>query len=365
MKIHITGTPEIKKKQISEIVTFLNKSNGPLKFSSLENIPDESIQTYRRVEQQDVINFIDINNICEIYRPTKSVSTEDILVVLTTRKMLCPYVTIKNWFSFFKGKNIIVRDNNWKGCDKVKPEIVMAHQIIENVFQILAGYQIQSFNDFHFQGKSCINDLCSNEYELIHKIRGAHICEDCQNKATNNGMIPEIFFQIINIIEMIRNEISNHKSYVDRIELKNIFINSNGDIEIGDKKIVLPPIAQTVYVFFLMYKGESFRPYTLKKYVKELENLFLIFKNTESTKPVHTLFGESSTRSKTDTLKEHRYNIKKAIKKVLGEQLSEIYKIGSYSKKERSIYSYYSLFPNNTSFNVEIDPIFLRLIGKT
>ena len=365
MKIHITGTPEIKKKQISEIVTFLNKSNGPLEFSSLENITNESIQTYRKDEPEKNIDFIDINNICKIYRDSNPVPAEDILVVLTNRKMLCEYVTIKNWFSFFSGNNIIVRDNNWKGCDKINPEKIMAHQIIENVFQILAGYQIQSPNDFHYQSESCINDFCSNEYEIQHKIRAAHICDDCRNKALKNGMSPDTFFQIINIISMIRDEVSNNKSIVDKIELKNIFIKSNGDVEIGDKKIILRPIAKTIYVFFLMYKGESFRPYNLKSYVKELESIFFMYKNTDSTKPVHTLFRNDSMRSNTDTLKEHRYNIKKAIKKVLGEQLSDIYKIGSYTKDEGSTSFYYSLIPNNTSFKVEIDPKFLKQIGKT
>ena len=365
MKIHITGTPEIKKKQISEIVDFLNKSKGPLKFSSLENITDESIQSYRTDEHRDVIDFYDINKICEIYRDSNPIPAEDILVVLTNRKMLCEYVTIKNWFSFFSGNNIIVRDNNWKGCDKINPEKIMAHQIIENVFQILAGYKIQSHNDFHHQSESCINDFCGNEYEIQYKIRAAHICEDCQNKAIKNGMNSDVLFQVINIILMIRDDISNHKSIVDKIELKNIYIKSNGDIEIGDKEIILSPIAKTVYVFFLMNKGESFRPYHLKNHKKELESVFLTIKKTDSTKPVHTLFGDDSFRSNTDTLKDHRYNIKKAIKKVLGDQLSEIYKIGSYTKEEGTTYFNYSTIPNNTSFKVEIDPIFLRLIGKT
>jgi len=114
-----------------------------------------------------------------------------------------------------------------------------------------------------------------------------------------------------------------------------------------------------------MYKGKSFRPYHLKSYVKELESIFLIFKNTDSTKPVHTLFRNDSMRSNTDTLKEHRYNIKKAIKKVLGEQLSEIYKIGSFTQYEGDTYSYYSQIPSNASFKIDIDPLFLKHIRNT
>jgi len=365
MTIHITKTPGMGRNMVPNILNLLNNLNGPLTFSSTGRITNKTIEKYQNDNHLDVLYYEDINKICNTIREKYTIPSEDIVVILTSRKILCSYITSKNWFSFFKNNNIVVRDNNWEGCDKIEPEKIMAHQIIENVFQILAGYQILLHNEFHHQSESCINDFCNNEYEIQYKIRAAHICDDCQSKAINNGMSLEILFQIINNISMIRDEISNHKTIIDRINLKNIFIKSNGDIEIGDKKIKLPPITKTVYVFFLKYKGESFRPNLLKRYVKELESIFLIFKNTDSTKPVHTLFGDDSNRSTTDTLKEHRYNIKRAIKKVLGEQLAELYKVGSFTKYEGSTYFYYSTIPNNTSFKVEIDPMFLRQIGKT
>lgn len=73
--------------------------------------------------------------------------------------------------------------------------------------------------------------------------------------------------------------------------------------------------------------------------------------------------GEDSNRKKTDTLKDHRYNIKKAIKDVIGEQLSELYKIGSHSSEKGSTKYYYSEFPKNTAFKINIDQNFLKHIG--
>lgn len=367
MRIQVTGTPEIKQKQIKEIVDFLNKTKGPLLFNQLKTINDNSLQNfadqYWNGDRTRPFDFENVNSICNLYRDKNTIPKEDIVVVLTSRKILCEFITEKHFFSYFDNNNIIVRDNNWKGCDKINPNMVLAHQIIENIFQILAGYKLQSYNDFHFQSESCINDFCNNEYELQYKIRGAHICSDCSERATNNGMDPRVYIQISNIISQIRDEISTLKMFLNNIKLKDLNVTAEGNVEIGSEPIELTAISKTIYVFFLIHRGESLSLYNLKNYKNQLERILLIFSKSESTKPINTLLGVDSNRKNTDTLKDHRYNIKKAIKNVIGEQLSELYKIGSHSSEKGSIKYYYSEFPSNTSFKVNIDQKFLKHIG--
>lgn len=366
MRIQVTGTPEIKQKQIKEIVAFLNRTKGPLLFNQLKTINDDSLQAfanqYWNGDRTRPFDFENVNSICNLYRDENTIPKEDIVVVLTSRRILCEFITEKHFFSYFDNNNIIVRDNNWKGCDKINPNMVLAHQIIENVFQILAGYKLQSYNDFHFQSESCINDFCNNEYELQYKIRGAHICENCSERAAANGMDHQVYIQISSIISLIRDEISTLKTFFQNIKLKDINVTAEGNVEIGNKPVELTAISKTVYVFFLLHIGESLRSYDLESYKNQLERIFLIFSKSTSTKPIATLLGKDSSRKKTDTLKDHRYNIKKAIKNVIGEQLSELYKIGSYTKENGSVKLYYSEFPKNTAFKINIDQNFLKHI---
>lgn len=367
MRIQVTGTPEIKQKQIKEIVDFLNKTKGPLLFNQLKTINDNSLQNfadqYWNGDRTRPFDFENVNLICNLYRDTNTIPKEDIVVVLTSRQILCEFITEKHFFSYFDNNNIIVRDNNWKGCDKIDPNMVLAHQIIENVFQILAGYKLQSYSDFHYQSESCINDFCNNEYELQYKIRGAHICENCINRAVNNGMEILTLSQIQKLISSIRDNISSYRSFLLKSKLTDIEINKNGDITIGDKKIDLTPITKTIYIFFLIYKGESFRAIELKKHEKLLESIYLMFTNTSSTKPVKTLIGQGTDRPNTDTLKEHRYKIKKTISSVLGNELSELYKVGSYSQQTNTIFKYFSHFPKNSSFNININKDFIKYLN--
>ena len=370
MKIHVTGTSEIKTTQINEIVDFLNKTKGPLEFFNLDKIYqktiDKSSSESNRSYYKGNYSFEDLNNIAKTFRRESDLNDKDILVVLTTTKILSDIVTDKNWFSFFEGNNIIVRDNNWKGCDNIKSDYIIAHQIIENIFQIISGLKLYDKYelDFHLESQSCINDFCKNELEIQYKLRTGHICKECLIKAINNGVEKNTLSQLVNTLMSIRDSISDYKSILNDYDFnyEEISISEEGIVSIGGKKIPFNYISRTLYIFFLLYKGKSFKASQLKNYVKLLESIYLHVKNTDSTKSINTLLGDESFRKNTDTLKDHRYNIKKSLNTVLGKELSDIYKIGSFSKIEGAKYSYYSQIPFKDNIKVDFSQQFLNNI---
>jgi hypothetical protein len=367
MKVIITSTSEITKVQVNKVLSNLQNVKGPISFEVQNYNFSDSIEKYTDDKLNGVIHehyeLETINSICNSFRVDKKISIDTILVVITSNKLVTEIALHKNILSFFYDRNIIVRDNNWIGCDKIDPNIILAHQIVENIFQVLSGLKFSDFSAFHFEPQTCINDFCNNEYELQYKIRSAHICISCLENSVINGMESIYLSQIQNLLSFFRDEISGYKSFLSNKKLDNIKINKDGDITIGGKEIKLTSITKTIYIFFLIYKGLSFRAVELKNYEKLLESIYLMFTNTDKTKPVQTLIGKGTDRPHTDTLKEHRYKIKKLIKEVLGNELSDLYKIGSYSKPINTITKYFSVFPKNTLFEVEIDEKFLENIG--
>lgn len=367
MKVIITKTSEITKVQVNKVLSNLQKVKGPISFEVLNYNFSDSIEKYTNDNLDGVIHehyeLETINSICNSFRGDKKISKDTILVVITSNKLVTEIALYKNILSFFYDRNIIVRDNNWIGCDKIDPNIILAHQIIENIFQVLSGLKFSDFSAFHFEPQTCINDFCNNEYELQYKIRSAHICISCLENSVNNGMESIYLSQIQNLLSFFRDEVSGYKSFLSNKKLDNIIINKDGDITIGGKEIKLTSTTKTIYIFFLIYKGLSFRPIELKEYEKLLESIYLMFTNTDKTKPIQTLIGKGTDRPHTDTLREYRYKIKNFIKEALGNELSELYKIGSYSKPINTTIKHFSVFPKNTLFEVEIDEKFLEDIG--
>ena len=183
MKVTIIGTSEITKIQIQKVFNILNKVKGPISFEVLNCDFSSSIKEYSDRELNGIIpdyyELETISSICESFRKDYNLSRENILVVITQNKLISELAIHKNIFSYFYEKNIVVRDNDWIGCDKIDPNIILAHQIVENVFQILSGLRFNNLSFFHSEPQSCINDFCDNEYELQYKIRSAHIRMSC------------------------------------------------------------------------------------------------------------------------------------------------------------------------------------------
>ena len=104
-----------------------------------------------------------------------------------------------------------------------------------------------------------------------------------------------------------------------------------------------------------------------------MSSIYRTIKKTGSDSPIQTLLGTKIDENgntivirdydKTKKIiKDKRNEIKQELKAVIGEELSEIFKIGSTRKTIAGRVEHCSIFPDNERLRVEIDPEFLEMI---
>ena len=121
MKVFITGTPAVEIKLINSVVDLLSKVKGPISYHAIEPLEKESVQLVVRQFDEDGIQtekleFDELINISQLYRLKYNVDKDDVLVILTSIQMVHQFnaTTNKNWFSYYRGNNIVVKTVGWE-----------------------------------------------------------------------------------------------------------------------------------------------------------------------------------------------------------------------------------------------------------
>ncbi len=371
MRVYITSTPEIKEFEIQKVVGLLNKQNGPLEFLASEILNQDLV--YTSILNSQTLSFDEIIEISEMYRTRFNIDSESILVTLSSLKLDFSFYTNKKWFSYFKGNNIIVRTNDWEEYSENKPYIAISHQIIENIFQSLSGYVFEEYDYFHKRAKGCINDFCENEYEIEYKLRSGIICKTCLERAAENQLPFGILNQIQSLLNQFRDEILDFKSILNAYSLPSLVISDNGEISIGDKNIKMEYVPKTLYIYMLLNRGKEITFKNLKNNHEKLSSIYRTLKNTGTDKPILNLIGREINKfgeivmvrdeeKSKKILKDKRFEIKQNLKKVIGEEMSEIFKVGSTKTIISGITEHCSIFPYDERVKVEISEQFKNMI---
>lgn len=374
MKVYITGTPEINEFEIQKVVGLLNKQNGPLEFLAsdilIQDFVDKSI--LKRNDSQ-TLSFDEIIEISEMYRTRFDIDSKSLLVILSSLKLDFSFYTNKKWFSYFKENNIVVRTNDWEDYSENKPFVAISHQIIENIFQTMSGYDFEEFDYYHKRAKGCINDFCQNEYEIEYKLRSGSICRQCLEKAAENKIPFEILDHIQLLLDVFRNELLEVKSILNAYSLPSLVISDSGEISIGDKNIRMEYVPKTFYIYMLLNRGREITLKILKNNHKKLSSIYCTLKNTGNDKPILNLIGKEFNESgqlitiRDDGIlrklvKDKRHEIKTELKNVLGEELSEIFKVGSTKTVMSGVVEHCSILPLDDRIKVEISDQFKNMI---
>lgn len=373
MNVYITGTPEISNIKINKVVESLNRVQGPLKFFSVSKL---SKATYRNTVDFDndssPLFFETLNYVANSERDCFGYPTEDFIVILTSKKLENAFYG-KNWFSYFKGKNIFVRTYGWENHTPGKTHIAIAHQIIENIFQSLSGHIYEHYDYYHQRPQGCINDFCSNEYEIEFKLRTGHICKSCLNVAVENGISIELVGQIGRYLSFFRQELLEIQSTIDEMPIPNVRISETGEVIVGNKKIDIKYIHRAFYIFAILNRGEVMSVRFLRNRYDNFKNIYFAIKKTGSDKAVKTFMGidfnnigervvvrDSSKMNK--YIKDIRNEIKTSFKEVLGDELAEILKIGLFEDRENDTNQCCFILPENPRLVFEVNQGFLEMI---
>ena len=375
MKIYITSTPGVDSGVIESTIKLLNSVSGPMEFSSMQVMDLKYVMDLNPESEYSKfqISFNQLDEIANKLRSDFSISPYDFIVILSELGMDFSFHTNKKWFSYFKGKNIAVRTNDWEDYSENKPYVAISHQIIENLFQSLSGYDFEEFDFYHKRAKGCINDFCENEYEIEYKLRSGSICRQCLEKAAENNIPFEILDHIKLFLDVLRNELLEFKSILNTYSMPNLIISETGEISIGDKKIQMEYVPKTFYIFMLLNRGREISFRFLKKNHEKLSSIYRTLKNTGSDKPILSLIGKELNESgqlisirddekSKKLLKDKRAEIKKELKNVLGEELSEIFKVGSTRTVMSGVVEHCSILPLDERVKIEISQQFKNMI---
>lgn len=378
MNVYIASTPGVDSSIFESTFKLLNSVPGPLKFNSLNKIdlsyivelkPDSEYSKFQ-------ITFFELEEIAEKLRNKNKLSSNDFIVILTELKLDFTFISNKDWFGYFNGKNIFVRTYGWEEYSKNKPQITIAHQVIENIFQSLSGYKFERLTGYHKRAIGCINDFCHNDYDIELKLRAAYICRSCIEVAVQNNVGIDVLNQIKRFISFFRDDLLDYESIIELIGIPELKIDENGDIFIGGKEIQMDPIDKTLYIYSIIRRGDKISSRYLKDSIRSLEKLyFAIKRNAMSNGPVYKLVGKVLKDNETDeyedidkgamkkNIKDKRNTIKTAISNAVGEEIAQIYKIGSVKCNEGFYVEFCSIFPENEQLKIQIDEKLVQIVN--
>lgn len=353
MRVFITATPEVNPVLTKQICEFLSKVGGPIQYYDLGVSELEKVSgifpEINNLEALEMLDFEMAVKLGKIIKFKQDLPYEDVVALITTKVLGVPSEMIKVWFSFYDSNIIVVRNKELEQFSKGKWSIVMGHQIVENIFQMLSDSPVTKANSFvHMDPKGCINDFCSYPPQIEFKLRMAHICNECLENAYSKNIDPHALTQIKETLELVRKKLDNFKESVTIENLSPVTVNANGEIFIDKTEVELQDLPKTLYLFFLKNSDKAIQNQQLRNYKEELERIYKKIKRGGQCGPLYRLLGLDERGEKTidyvntDALKNHRYFISKELKSKFGELKTDYYQIKSWRKKTENAPQFYN-----------------------
>lgn len=333
MKVYITSTNDFPIDKLSEIVSTLKDINGVIKFVFSKSLTLKQQERFLKKSKEQIQNlkFDDFFGLCDDYRILNEefIEDDDFVVVISD----IPHED--RWFSAFRGKNIFVDGLNWNLFSNKDSKYGIAFQIAENIFQSLIDLKIEGDLDplIHRKSIGCVNDMCFNKEEIKLKFFAGHICDKCYNVGKEKIHDQFILNHLENIFSQLRNE------FVKRGESPNQYIplpkvvNEN-QIKIGSVEFKPQPIEKSIYIYFIENR-DGVETIKIQDKADEIYQIYRRVRKSAELIKIANVFGYkvtpsnnlSKTYNENHRFEEIRSNIKRKLKELLGEDLSNKYLI--------------------------------------
>lgn len=372
LTVHITHTPEVSKELINQILKLLEKEknrqlldfiydeqqtaeNQKNNIEQLLEAAHERWSFYSYIYGQKFLSKQDFWDIADSYRnhykavkPYKPIAKDNIVVVLSGMR------DIENWFSAYNiEKNaIFVHTDDWENFLDCEPHYPIAHQIAENVLQLLIKLDYHNTELFekhvHETAIGCMNDFCGNRSDIRLKMRTADICKDCFQFAVQR-VNPKMVTSTLAIFERIRTKMLTKERFLVKMTPSKIRIDEkNFDIYLQDfanTKLNLNARAKALYIF-LLANQEPVDFIKLNNKQKELLRRIYQFCSNRNDK----LDGYKELYNDNTTLSVEISRTNKKFGDLVGDipNILEQYKIqpADYGTKKIMLPRHYVIFPN-------------------
>ena len=354
MKVYLIKTPEYEIEEFRAVCDFLNCYDGILEFIpsfyefnkgefyflQYELFPEHvfsypSNETAIKFDSNRgaPLSWRELYSLCDYYREIFRIENDAFVVLLTKRK------NSLNWFSSFDGRrNIFVNTAEWNQFTSVSSKYPISYQILENIMKSLMNLDIANDKDtyLHEPVRGCMNDFCVNKNQIIIKLQTANICLQCMERIKMEQIDVKIIQQVRHIFNDIRNEFIFLNDQV-HTEPTAMVIDKNGKILLPEFKIEikLSPLFKTLYLF-LLTKEEGVTLNHLSDFKKELLAIYLKVK-PYAIMDQALMSIQNLTHPLGDGFNPAKSHINKNIVDLLGDPLSEFYKISGEKGKSFSV----------------------------
>lgn len=323
MKVHITLTPKYSLDELKEITSLLKQIPGELEFNLGGSLTTKQLALgntiWKDIDEIVSLSFDELFQVCDTYRAVKDIPEEDYVVVVTS------FRNDRNWFSAFNGKNIFVHGDGWEYYTKRDSKFGVAQQIVENIFQSQIELDINDIENepnIHMESIGCINDMCSKKTEILLKLRTADICDSCLDRAEEKNVNPLILQHISVIIRTLREAFVNSNRIKSTVRPKDVLIDSDRSIKIGESNVDLHPLNKVLFIFFLK-NLQGIETKLVCEYQEDLYNIYKEIRDDPERMPIKRMFESVSGANPTFEIVKSRLN--RALVEQLGGQLAEYY----------------------------------------
>lgn len=334
MKIHITCTEEFANSKLEDVTKILNKVAGEIifrknnvlthSFISLNNSKFTNPESYFSLSFDELFNICNFHRIISNQNSQDQISPEDYVVLITSIR------NDRNWFSAVNDKNIFIHSKSFETNTDRDDIFGVAYNILVNIFQSLLGLNYETLINspvVHKESIGCINDFCKNKKNVILKLRTGYICDDCIENAIKSNVSPQLLIHLHEILQDIRLNFMNISKIKQKLTPKNIRIDINGDIYIGETNLQLPYIQKTLYYLYLSHP-EGILTRSLCN-IDSANEIYAIYKafypNAFNPNPIVNLCKPTS--SSNSTYSRTKSALHSSIRKSLGNQISSFYEI--------------------------------------
>ena len=358
MNIHLFQTDEVDSGKIFQVVEYLARFPGPLKFISHDEpatLPEDELfdeiwDSGRILIQRDrnenvyyskccesVVRWPSLFDQCRDFRKSNTIPNDEPVVLLTDLR------NDRNWFSAGDSgeePNYFIQTDLWKWYVDGDQRFPIAYELIALPLRLMMFKSLgEQADNMHRPSRGCLNDFCQDKREIGYKLRSADICPDCLKLLHENNADPLVIQQAFRIMDDIRSQLLFRERYAITRQPSGIRIAGYNRrmllSDLGDLEIHFTPLEKTVYLFFLNHpKGVEFS--YLPDHEQEIRKIYGQVSNTDIVALLENRVKALCT-NKDDCLSQIISRIRSKFEKALGAEMAAPYLISGDSGQKRKI----------------------------
>ena len=244
MKIHLfsinSDHNELLKSVFDKLVEFKGQFQFLLNTEYNYNIEDKSFNSFESLFE-----------ICADFRDNGRIENTDVAILISP-------LSYRGFFSFFEHnrKNIFVCTENWELFSNAEKPLLIAHQVIENILQCLAGFDEKNAHD---PSIGCINDMCIDKLEITLKLRTADICPECIQLFLKGGVTNAMLFESMKFLEDLRKDFLLQNSYSKNLNPLKLTCkkNNKGNLEIYIGEQLIKFTKTELFLYYVLCMGKE------------------------------------------------------------------------------------------------------------